>query len=571
MNWKKYLPILEWLPNYPKQQLPADILAGITIGVMVIPQGMAYGMLAGLPPIYGLYATLVPLFIYVLFGTSRQLVVGPTAMLCLLISSSIGGLAMRESAEYIGLVVMLSFVVGCLQLLFGVFRLGFFTNFLSHPILNGFISAASIIIIGSQLKNLFGIETEGAAHNLIEIGSNLGQYLSYWDPITFAIGLSAILFILVIKKINKAIPAPLLVLAISIGLMAYYEEQLPSVLIVGYIPKGLPSVSVPTFSLENISLLAPGILTITLIGILESISIAKVMQARHKDYELIPNQELRALGIANIIGSFFQAFPAAGSFSRTAVNDEFGAKSGISSLVAAIVVGITLLFLTPLFYYLPKTILAAIIIVAVLRLIDFKEVVFLWKSDRLDCFMLLLTFFATLFIGIEQGILLGVFVSLLMVLYKTTRPHITILGKIPETPHYKNIEIVEDLIIRKDILIIRPDAPLFFANIGYFKERMEQEVAQKEAALKLIIFNADCLPHLDSSATHVLRELIAQYKAAGIMVYFTGISEEVYTILKKSGVLALLGGSYLFEKEQDAVGYFDKQVAKSMLKRRNVS
>ena len=396
MNWKKYLPILEWLPSYPKQQLPADILAGITIGVMVIPQGMAYGMLAGLPPIYGLYATLVPLFIYVLFGTSRQLVVGPTAMLCLLISSSIGGLAVRESAEYIGLVVMLSFFVGCLQLLFGVFRLGFFTNFLSHPILSGFISAASIIIIGSQLKNLIGIPANGSAHNLLEIGTNLFHYLDQWDPITFAIGLSGILFILAIKKINKAIPAPLLVLAISIGLLAYYSEQLPSVSIVGAIPKGLPAISIPTFSLENIALLSPGILTITLIGILESISIAKVMQARHKDYDLVPNQELRALGIANIIGSFFQAFPAAGSFSRTAVNDEFGAKSGISSLVAAMVVGITLLFLTPLFYYLPKTILAAIIIVAVLRLIDFKEVVFLWKSDRLDCFMLLLTFFATI-------------------------------------------------------------------------------------------------------------------------------------------------------------------------------
>ena len=558
----RHLPILDWLPKYQRKYLSTDILAGITVGVMVIPQGMAYGMLAGLPPIYGLYATLVPMIVYVLFGTSRQLMVGPTAMVCILMASGVGPLAEAGSMEYISLVLLLSFLVGCLQFAFGLFRLGFFINFLSHPVLNGFISAAAIIIVISQINNLIGVTTAQDGLTYIEKIKTFFNNFTRVDFPTLSIGLLGLGTILSVKKWNKRIPAPLLVVLISIGFLYKYHLTLPTISIIGDIPKGLPSIYLPAFNLENINALIPTIFTITLVGILESVAIAKVMQAKNKDYEIIPNQELKALGIANIIGSFFQAFPTAGSFSRTAVNDELGAKSGIAALVAALVVLLTLLFLTPLFYYLPKAILAAIIIAAVVRLIDYKEAMFLWKSDRTDFYMLLITFLATLLIGIEQGILIGVFLTILMLLYKSTKPPITIFGRIPETSHYKNIESSEELIIRKDILIIRPDTSLFFANITAFKERLLQAKKEKGAALKLILFKADAISDLDSSATHVLRDLLKECKQEGIHFYFVGLSKNLYTTLKNSNTLILLGGNFLFEGEQEAIDYFDLQMAK---------
>ena len=544
----KQIPILDWLPKYQRKYLSTDILAGITVGVMVIPQGMAYGMLADLPPIYGLYATLVPMIVYVLFGTSRQLVVGPTAMVCILVASGVGSIAVPGSTEYISLVILLSLLVGCLQFIFGLFRLGFFINFLSHPVLSGFISAAAIIIIISQLDDLIGV-------------SSLRNFMQVDLP-TLSIGLLGLGIILGVKKWNKKLPAPLLVVLLSIGFLYKYHLEFPSIAIIRDIPKGLPSIYLPAISLENINALLPTIFTITLVGILESIAIAKMMQAKHKDYELIPNQELKAIGLANFIGSFFQAFPTAGSFSRTAVNDELGAKSGIAALVAAFIVLLTLLFLTPLFYYLPRAILAAIIIAAVVRLIDIKEAMFLWKSDRTDFYMLLITFLATLFIGIEQGILIGVFITILMLLYKSTKPPITIFGRIPDTPHYKSIETTDDLIIRKDILIIRPDTSLFFANIDAFKEKLMQAKIEKGAALKLILFKADAISDLDSSATQVLRDLLTECKKDSVHFYFVGLSKNLYTTLKNSNTLILLGGNFLFEGEQEAIDYFDLQMAK---------
>ncbi len=558
----KQIPILDWLPTYQIKYLPTDILAGITVGVMVIPQGMAYGMLAGLPPIYGLYATLIPMIVYVLFGTSRQLVVGPTAMICILVASGVGMIAEAGSEEYISLVILLSLLVGCLQFAFGLLRLGFLINFLSHPVLNGFISAAAIIIILSQIDNLIGVSSIQSTANYFDKVRTFFNNFTQLDLPTLSIGLLSLGTILGMKKWNKKLPAPLIVVLVGIGLLYTYHKNFPSIAIIGEIPKGLPSFYLPAINMENISSLMPTVFTITLIGVLESIAIAKVMQAKNKDYELVPNQELKALGIANLIGSFFQAFPTAGSFSRTAVNDELGAKSGIAALVAAIVVLLTLLFLTPVFYYLPNAILAAIIIAAVVRLVDIKEAVFLWKSDRTDFYMLLITFLATLLIGIEQGILIGVFITILMLLYKSTKPPVTIFGRIPDTPHYKSIETLDDLIIRKDILIIRPDTSLFFANVTAFKEILLQAQKEKGSALKLILFKADAISTLDSSATHMLRDLLKECKAEGIHFYFMGLSKNLYTTLKNSNTLVLLGGNFLFEGEQEAIDYFDLQMAK---------
>ena len=558
---KKHIPILTWLPSYKKNDFSNDLTAGITVGIMVIPQGMAYGMLAGLPPIYGLYASLVPMILYAFLGTSRQMVVGPAAMVSLLVAAGVTKIAIPGSGEYISLVLALSFVVGLIQWLFGLLRMGYFVNFLSRPVLSGFISAASIIIFLSQLKYLLGINSYGG-HNAIGLLQGLVVHFHQMNTTTLTIGLGGIFLILLLKKIKRAIPAPLVVVLLSIALIYFDKNNFQTVQTVGTIPAGLPAFALPDLNLQKLQSLIPVIATISLIGILESIVIAKAMQARHKDYELIPNMELKALGISNMVGALFQAFPAAGSFSRTAVNDEYGAKTGIASLIAALIVGLTLLFLTPLFYYLPKAILASIIIVAVFRLIELKEPIFLWKSNRTDFWMLIITFFATLIIGIEEGILIGIFFSLLMVLYKTTRPHITVLGNIPNSVYYKNVAVVPEAIMREDILIIRPDAPLFFANINYFKERLQSLVKEKRKALRLIVFNADCMPDIDSTAVHALGDLLQYYQKEGIEVYFTGISGNVLETFHKSDLLNLVRPEYFFNNEQDAVNFFDKKMTK---------
>ncbi len=555
------MPILTWLPDYKKEDFSYDLVAGVTVGIMVIPQGMAYGMLAGLPPIYGLYASLVPMILYAFLGTSRQMVVGPAAMVALLVAAGVTEIATPGSGEYISLVLALSFAVGFIQWLFGLLRMGYFVNFLSHPVLSGFISAASIIIFLSQLKYLLGINTNGG-HSAIGLLQGLIDQYNQMNLATLSIGLGGIVIILLLKKMQKAIPGPLVVVLLSIALIYFGKNTFQTVQIVGSIPAGLPVFAFPDLDLGRLQSLIPIIATISLIGILESIVIAKAMQARHKDYELVPNIELKALGISNMIGALFQAFPAAGSFSRTAVNDEYGAKTGIASLVAAAIVGLTLLFLTPLFYYLPKAILASIIIVAVFRLIDYKEPVLLWKSNRTDFWMLMITFFSTLVIGIEEGILIGIFVSLLMVLYKTTRPHITILGKIPYADYYKNRAVVPEVIIRKDILIIRPDAPLFFANVNYFKERLQALMKEKSKMLQLVIFNADCMPDIDSSAVHVLGELLQYYQKEGIEFYFVGVCSKVLNTFHKSNLIAFISPKHFFDNEQDAVDFFDKKMTK---------
>lgn len=556
MNIKQYIPISDWLPTYKNVQLKSDLSAGLTVGVMLIPQGMAYAMIAGLPPIYGLYASIVPLLIYALLGTSRQLAVGPVAMVSLLTAAGIGAIAEAGTETYIAFAIVLAFLVGAIQFLLGTFRLGFLVNFLSHPVISGFTSAAALIIGLSQLKHLLGVDL-ARSHHVHEILIQAIEKAGEINGLTVAIGIAGIVLIKGAKKINKAIPGPLL--AVVFGILAVWGLGLTEqgVKIVGAVPSGLPSFSVPAFNAETIQLLLPMALAISLVSFMESIAVAKAIQAKHKDYKVEPNQELIALGLANVGGAFFQSYPVTGGFSRTAVNDQAGAKTGMASIISAGLIILTLLFLTPLFYFLPQAILAAVIMVAVFGLIDIKEAKHLWQVNRSDFWMLIVTFLGTLTLGIEQGIGIGVILSLAVIIFRTTRPHIAVLGRVPDTGFYRNVERFEQVEERDDLLIIRFDAQLYFANVSYFKEKIEEMIRAKGAGLETLILNAESINNVDSTAIHALEDLAESLQSAQLQLCFTGVKGPVRDAMAKGHLTEKIGADHFFMSVQEAVDYHD--------------
>ncbi len=557
MNLRNFFPILDWTKGYGTSQFRGDLLAGLTVGVMLIPQGMAYAMIAGLPPIYGLYASTLPLFLYAIFGTSRQLAVGPVAMVSLLTAAGIGAMAEGGTELYISLAIALAVLVGLIQFLLGLLRLGFLVNFLSHPVISGFTSAAALIIGLSQLKHLLGIDLARSHHVheiLIEAVEKLGAI--HWT--TFAIGMGGIALILLAKRINRSLPGPLL--AVVFGILLVWGLGLvdTGVNIVGDVPSGLPAFVTPTFDGATIQALLPVALAIALVSFMESIAVAKAIQAKHKDYQVVPNQELLALGIANIGGAFFQAYPVTGGFSRTAVNDQAGAKTGMASIISGLLIILTLLFLTPLFYFLPKAILASVIMVAVFGLIDIKEPLHLWHTHRSDFWMLIITFLGTLSFGIEQGIGIGVILSLAMIIFETTRPHMAKLGRVPGSKLYRNVERFDEVDERPDVLIVRFDARLYFANLQFFQSKLDDWVDAKGAALRSIIINAESINGLDSSALHLLETLATELKERDIQLYFCCVKGPLRDALTKSHLVDLIGQDHFFMTVQEAVDAHDQ-------------
>ena len=556
---KSFFPILEWIKNYNSSHFKGDLSAGLTVGVMLIPQGMAYAMIAGLPPIYGLYASTIPIILYSIFGTSRQLAVGPVAMVSLLTASSVGVLAEGGTEVYIMLAVTLAFMVGVIQFLLGALRLGFLVNFLSHPVISGFTSAAALIIGLSQLKHLLGIDIP-RSHHVHEILLDAIAHIGELNWLTLGVGIAGIVLIMAAKAINKAIPGPLLAVLFGILIVFIFGLHEHGVKIVGEVPSGLPSFQIPTLSRIDISSLVPAALAIALVSFMESIAVAKAIQAKHKDYKVVPNQELIGLGIANIGGSFFQSYPVTGGFSRTAVNDQAGAKTGMAGIISAFLIVLTLLFFTPLFYYLPQAILASVIMVAVFGLIDFAEAKHLWSANKSDFWMLIVTFLATLILGIEQGIGIGVVLSLAMIIFRTTRPHIAELGNVPDSHFYRNRDRFSNLIIEEDKLIIRFDAQLYFANTNYFKDKIEELIEEKGDQLKYIIINSESINNLDSIAVHALEEFVQEQNIVGHQVYFTGVKGPVRDAMKKGHLIEKVGSSKFFMSVQQAVDDINQQL-----------
>lgn len=558
MNLKRLLPILDWLPQYKKAYLKGDISAGLTVGIMLIPQGMAYAYIAGLPPVYGLYAALVPQIIYAFLGTSRQLAVGPVAMDSLLVASGVSLIAATGSTEYITLAVLLAFMMGALQLLFGILRLGFLVNFLSRPVISGFTSAAALIIGLNQLKHLLGVELprSNQVHELL-YNAILKIPEIHWA--TFAIGLGGIVVIKLVKKYKKSIPAALVVVVLSILVVYFFRLDALGVKIVQKVPGGLPVPAIPSFDFDKISTLFPIALTLALIAFMEAISVAKAVQAKHKDYEIDPNQELIALGASNLIGSFFKSYPGTGGFSRTAVNDQGGAKTGVAALISAALVALTLLFLTPLFYYLPKAVLASIIMVAVFGLIDFKYPKVLWQTKKDEFLMLVVTFVTTLTIGIREGIFAGVALSVLVMVYQTTRPHVAVLGAFRNSNEYRNIERYDNLVVRDDVLVLRYDASLYFANSNHFRDTVRTGVQKGQGKLKLVVINAESIDTVDSSAAQMIKELFEELRTQSIGLNFTGVKGPVRDYFTKSEVFDLIGKDKFFLDVQTAIDNFDQK------------
>lgn len=523
---------------------------------MLIPQGMAYAMIAGLPPVYGLYASTIPLILYALLGTSRQLAVGPVAMVSLLTAAGVATLAEPGSDTYIALAIALALMVGIIQFLLGAFRLGFLVNFLSHPVVSGFTSAAALIIGFSQLKHLLGISLPKGGH-VHEILLAAVRQIDQVHLPTFLLGAGGILVILVARRIDRRIPAPLLAVLLGILAVSILGLDQLGVRIVGEIPVGLPSLSLPALNGSVIQSLLATALAISLVSFMESIAVAKAIQSRHRVDELDPNQELIALGAANIGGAFFQSYPVTGGFSRTAVNDQAGARSGLASIISAGLILLTLLFLTPLFHNLPNAILAAVIMVAVFGLIDYKEVIHLWHTDRSDLWMLAVTFVATLALGIEEGILIGVVLSLGLVIYRTSRPHIATLGRVPGSDFYRNVERFDHLEIRPDILILRLDAQLYFANLNYCKDQIRRQVREKGPALRCLVLNAESISHIDSSAAQMLHDLIRDLRGQGLTIMMNSIIGPVRDRMAAHGLLDLIGADHIQMSVQDAVDAFD--------------
>ena len=532
MKLETFLPALLWLKRYDRGNLPADLMAGLIVAVMLVPQGMAYALLAGLPPVIGLYASTVPLLIYALFGSSRQLAVGPVAIVSLLTLSGVSLLAEPGSAEFIALAALLALMVGVIQFALGLMRAGFITNFLSHAVISGFTSAAALIIGLSQLKHLLGIKlgrSENVFATLWEAGQNIGET----NLITLAIGALSIATLLLFKRYAKRFPAPLLVVVVSA--LAVYLLGLNDygVGIVGEVPRGLPGFALPALGLGSLRALLPIALTISFVSFMESIAVAKSIASKEK-YKVDANRELVGLGLANIVGSLFRAYPVTGGFSRTAVNYQAGAKTPLASIITALLVILTLLFLTPLFYYLPNAVLAAIVMVAVFGLIDLKEPVHLFKLKPVDGWTLLLTFVGTLLLGVETGILVGVGFSLLVFIWRSAYPHTAELGYLLDEDVFRNVSRYPEAQTYAGVCILRVDAALYFANMAYLENLLDDTVADRPD-LAHIILDFSAVNGVDAVALDTLEERMRELAGRNVTIHIAGMKGPVRDLAAKAG------------------------------------
>ncbi|KSA14871.1 SulP family inorganic anion transporter [Maribacter dokdonensis] len=554
---KNIFPFLDWISSYKKTDFVKDLLAGITVGIVLVPQGMAYAMIAGLPPVHGLYASLFPVLVYALLGTSRKIAVGPVAMDSLLVAVGLGTLAITGVENYIKMVVVLALMVGVIQFLLGVLRMGFLVNFLSKPVISGFTSAAAIIIVFSQMKHLLGISVVGSNRiykTVINIFYKLGE-INYVD---FSIGLVGIALLLGFKKWAKNIPGILIIVVLGIVAVYFFQLETYGIKLVGNVPSGLPSLIMPTLNIEDVKQLAPIAIALALVGYLEAISIGKAIEDKTGEDTIKANQELIALGSSNIVGSFFQGYPVTASFSRSAISFDAGTKTNLSAIFSVILVVLTLLFLTPLFKFLPNAILASIIMVSVVKLIDIKYFKYLWSNRKDEFFVMLVTFLITLFIGITQGILIGVLCSLLLMVYRTSKPHFVEIGNIGNSDYYKNvIRFADEVVVRNDLLIVRFDSQLYFGNSAYFKKQLLKHIKAKGPALKGIILNAESINYIDATAADMLTKLIHDIRERELQFYIAGAIGPTRDIIFSTGIIKELQREFLFVKTKEAVDFFD--------------
>lgn len=548
---KNIFRVTKWAPSYGKGELSGDLKAGITTGIMFIPQGMAYAVIAGLPPIYGLYAGVIPLLIYPLFATSRHLSVGPVAVDMIIVAAGVSAVTLTASSDVVALVILLTMMTGLLQLLMGSLKLGSMLNFFSRPVITGFIMAAPIIISLTQLENMFGLPVN-IDQNLIFILSDFAFDLHLIHPPTLYWTFASILLLIIIKKISPSLPGSMIVLGLGVLIAWLTTIEQQGVEIVGEIEGGLPPLSLPDLSYTSFVALLPTALTLALVQFMTITSLGNVFAKRH-GYLIDSNQELISIGSSNFLGSLFSSLPISASFSRTAASDQAGVKTPAANWITAVIVILTLLLLTPLFYYLPMPVLASIIVVSVFGLIDVEEIKFLIRTRRSEGGIAVFTFVATLMIGIQEGILLGVGVSMLMMIYKISRPTVAELGVLPDTHSFKNIERNPDATRIEGILILRIDASFSFINAEFFRDFILSKSKKQNSETRYVIIDGSSINHLDTTAIDSMISVIKTLRTWDMDLYLSGLKGPVRDIVERSGFEEYLGSDHFYRTPHMAV------------------
>lgn len=545
----RLFPFLSWFP-IAKDTLRADVIAGISVGLVLVPQSMAYAQLAGMPAHYGLYAALLPGLIGALWGSSKQLATGPVAVVSLLTASSLAPLAVMGSDQFVALAIFLALLAGLIQFGLGLFKLGVIVNFLSYPVVAGFTNAAAIIIGLSQLNKLFGVSKPSSDYFINDIYAVLLK-VGDLHLLTFVFGIGALATLYLLKKYQPKIPAILVVAVVTTFLSWLLDYELKGGRVVGVIPAGLPDFAFPQINASAAVSLFGSALVISLVGFMEAISIAKAMAVKTKD-KIDPNKELIGQGLANIVGSFAQSYPVSGSFSRSALNLAAGAKTGLSAVFTGLLVLLTLLFLPPLLYHLAEAALAAIIMMAVVGLINFSVFFQTWKIQKHDCIAAVTTFIATLAFAphLDKGIMVGSGLALGLYLYRTMKPRVAILGR-----HIDGtLRDVKFYNLRQDsrIVAIRFDGSLYFANVAYFEDMLLEAVANfPEARYVLVV--GDGINELDSSGEEVLHRLVERLMANKVTMVFSGLKRQVIEVMHKTPLFTMIGAQNMFSDEDKAL------------------
>ena len=561
MNYllRRYIPAVKWIPQYRPQYLVGDVTSGIIVTSLLIPQSMAYALLAGLPPQVGLYASILPAIIYPLLGTSAVLAVGPVAVDSLMVGTAISQFAVESTPEYMSLAITLAFLVGGIEILIGVLRLGFLVNFISRAVISGFISGAAVIIAFSQIRNLLGLQIP-STESFFELFVLLVRNLPETNLINLALGLASmgILFYFnnpLVKQLKRLgwsdqmiLPvsksAPLLVVILgTLFVWGLRLDEWANLQVVGEIPAGLPSLNLPNLNLETVELLLPAAIAIALVGYLEGFAGGQALASKRRE-KLDPNQELIALGAANWGSALSGGYTVTGGLSRSVVNFAAGANTGVASIITGLLIAVTAMFLTSLFYFLPATALAAIIIMAVYRLIEVGKLRRMWVYDKADAIAWLATFIIVLGLGVEQGILWGTLIALVFHLWRTSHPHIAIVGRLGESEHFRNV-LRHPVKTHPEVLAVRVDESLYFANAKYLENFINSAIADNlEVKKVLLVCNAVNL--IDASGLEILEGLVADLKSLGIELYLSEVKGPVMDKLKKIGFIDYLGKDHVF-------------------------
>lgn len=553
---KRWMP--SWLrdywrrPEYRRQNLPGDMVAGLVVTLLLVPQGLAYAALAGLPPQLGLYASLLPLVVYPLFGSSMVMSVGPVAVASLMTTAALASVAPTGSPEYIAAAVVLALLSGVLLFAFGLLRLGALARLLSQPVVSGFISGAALLIVIGQIRPLLGISVQGETAAELLLG--IFRQLDSLNPLTTIIGLGSLLILWLarsdlawlLQKIGisaalaqlaaKLVPMMLVLGSAALVTLAGWQEQLA---VVGDLPRGLPSLVLPEISLALVQQLWWPALVIGVIGFVESVAIARSFAAR-RGQRIDADAELRGLGAANIASAFSGAFPVTGGFSRTAVNADAGANTPLAGIISAALIALVLLFATGLFRSLPMTVLAATIMVAALALVDLKAVRDIWRYDRTEGIALLATALGVLLAGIEMGIGIGVALSLALLVWRSSRPHMAVLGRVPDSEHFRNVQR-QQVQTRDDLLLVRVDENLFFGNAELVEKQLQQLLAKQPSARHLVLVMSS-VSHIDATALEMLLALSERLQQQRVQLHLAEVKGPVADQLAQHQVAERLSG-----------------------------